>query len=299
MAYADSAILSGAESLLCDVVGGLVADNRFEVDFCAPADNAALVEGLGGATGRSPVADVPSQALPLAAFDLYDPRRITAVRRAVAGLDADVMLLNLPSAEYGATPLLAKARDHFPVVGLMHISGTMGKLGFRLGRVREVLARRAVRRLDSVCLLSEQAKRDYPENWSPDGTRLDVIRMPQPTVEPSPRAAARQNLGLPEDATLIGMAGRLTVKQKGHDTLIDAASILLKERPGLKFVLAGDGQDRDLIEKRLADCGVADSFVMLGQVKGIDGFLNAIDLIAIPSRFEGLPLIALEALAAG
>ncbi|MBK8293803.1 MAG: glycosyltransferase family 4 protein [Solirubrobacterales bacterium] len=300
LVYADSAIFSGAESLLCEVVSGLASGGGFELMVAAPAENAELTGRLTDAAGVESALAVPAQALPLAAFDLYDPRRIRAVRKALSGVVADVMLLNLPSAEYGATPLLAKRDPAIPVVGFMHVSGTMGDLGFRLGRIREGLARRAVSRLDSVCLLSGQAARAYPRQWPADeSTEINVVRMPKPTVKAIDRGQARQGFGLPPDRPVVGMAGRLTIKQKGQDTLVEAARSLVADRPELLFVVAGDGQDRAKVEGLIAAAGLEDNFSMLGQVSDMSAFLSAIDLIAIPSRFEGLPLIALEALTVG
>jgi len=300
LVYADSAIFSGAESLLCEVVSGLASVDGFELIVAAPAENVELTERLTDAAGAGSALSVPPQALPLAAFDLYDPRRIRAVRKALSGVAADVMLLNLPSAEYGATPLLAIRDPAVPIVGLMHVSGTMGDLGFRLGRIRERLARRAVSRLDSVCLLSEQAALDYPRQWSADeSTERNVVRMPKPKVAAVDRDRARQSLDLPPDRPVIGMAGRLTIKQKGQDTLVEAARTLVADRPELLFAVAGDGQDRASLDGLIAAAGLEDNFSMLGQVGDMSAFLSAIDLIAIPSRFEGLPLIALEALTVG
>jgi glycosyltransferase involved in cell wall biosynthesis len=98
---------------------------------------------------------------------------------------------------------------------------------------------------------------------------------------------------------VIGIAGRINLKQKGHDTFVEAAEVLLRERPGLTFAIAGDGPDRPRLERMIEDRRLESSFRLLGYVSPIEQFLSAVDWIAIPSRFEGLGLIALEALALG
>ncbi|MCO5314708.1 MAG: glycosyltransferase [Solirubrobacterales bacterium] len=250
------------------------------------------------ATGALPDFDVPVQRLPLAAFDLYNPFRRRRIKTVLHQSGADVVLLNLPSAEYGATPLLVRGTG-VPVVGLMHISGTMGELGFRLGRLRESLARRAVSRLDSILLLSDEAGNRYRKQWRPQGTELNVFSTPLPRIEPVDSARSRDHFDLPPKPRLIGIIGRLTAKQKGHDTFVEAAARMSRERSDLDFVVVGDGQDRARIEDMVSRMGLARNFHFLGRVADIAAVLSAIDLIAIPSRFEGLPLVALEALAAG
>ena len=82
LAHADSRIFSGAESLFCDVVNGLSGDDRFEVVASAPPENPDLTAALADAADSGPV-PVSAQPLRLAAFHLYDPRRILASRKAM------------------------------------------------------------------------------------------------------------------------------------------------------------------------------------------------------------------------
>ena len=299
LGYADSGICSGAESLFAAVLAGIAADPAFEVDFAAPSSNRELVALLEDATGKPPAADVPAQPLKLAALHLYDPRRRRAAAAALAGLEPDLVLLNLPSVEYGSTPLALRALQGTPIVGLVHITGSMEELDFRMGGTRARLARRVLRRLDRACVLSEGAARSFSEQWGSRDAHPAVIRMPRPEPVEVEQVAARRDLGLPTTGPLVGIGGRLTMKQKGHDTLIEASERIATLRPEVGFVVAGAGRDRVGLEKMVDDRGLSESWHFLGQVSPIDGFLGAIDAIAIPSRFEGLPLIALEALSAG
>lgn len=282
--------------VFCDVVRGLALRPGLEVFAAAPAENEELTTALAAATGRR-VLDVPAQALPLAAFDLFRPGRLRQAERAIAGLAPDAVLVNLPSAEYGALPLHSSAL-RCRKVGLLHVPGSPRELGFRLGAAREALARRALRGLDAVAVLSGSAEAAYRRLWDSGDTEVALLPLPTPEIERRPMGEARAELGLP-DGELIGIAGRISFKQKGHDTFLKAAQLLAARRPGLRFAVAGDGRDRERLVRMVDRSGVGDRFTMLGHVSPIDDFLSAIDAIAIPSRFEGLPVIALEALAAG
>ncbi len=299
LAYADSGICSGAESFFAEVLAGVASDPAFELDFAAPAANAELTAMLGRAVGRPAVADVPVQPLPLAALHLCDPRRRRAVDAALSGLEPDVVLLNLPSAEYGGTPLALENLSGTPIVGLVHITGSMQELGFRLGVIRARIARRLLRRLDRACVLSESAARRFPETWGSRDADPAVIRMPRPDLVPVERERARRELGLEGAGPLVGIGGRVTARQKGHDTLVAASRLIIRRRPEVGFVVAGEGRDRAAIEKMVDRRGLSSNWHFLGQVRPIADFLSAVDAIAIPSRFEGLPLIALESLEAG
>lgn len=254
---------------------------------------------LSAATGRAPL-DVPAQPLRGAAAHLYDPGRRRRVSRVLAAGEWDVMLVNLPSAELGTIPLWAQQPERPPALGLLHIAGSFRELGFRLGGVRERLAGHLVRRAEGVCVLSDSAARTFARVWGGDsGATPRVVRLPRPLVEPVPRHDARERLGLPQEPPVIGIAGRISFKQKGQDTFARAAWLLLEREPRLRFAVAGDGRDRERLRRLVEELGLSERLHLLGQVEDVGAFLSAIDALAIPSRFEGLPLVALEALAVG
>jgi glycosyltransferase involved in cell wall biosynthesis len=297
LAYADSGVFSGAEAVHCDLARGLAASSAVELRCLAPRANRELAECLRGATGEEP-GDVPAQRLPIAALDLYSPGRRAAVGRALSASPFEVMLVNLPSAEYGATPMLARLPAAAKSVGFLHVPGSPAELGFRFGRLRERLARGPISRFDAICVVADSAKRTFERLWAGPDVAVHVVHLPAPRLSPVPKQEARAELGLP-GGVVIGMAGRISFKQKGQETFVRAAARLLGERPNLHFAIAGEGRDLPSLRRLIDDLGLGRSVSLLGQVTPVERFLSAIDAIAIPSRFEGLPLVALEALSLG
>lgn len=208
------------------------------------------------------------------------------------------MLVNLPSVEYGSTPLLAPTGSRPPALGMLHIVGSPAELGFRLGGLRARLGRRAMRDLEAVGVVTESGRLAFDRLWQSGSTRAEVVRLPPPGVKRVDRARARAGLGL-GPGPVVGMVGRITLKQKGHDVLVRAAPRVLERCPDVTFAVAGEGKDRDKVQAMTAQLGVAERFQFLGQVNPVETFLSAIDAVAIPSRFEGLPYVALEAIEVG
>ncbi len=110
--------------------------------------------------------------------------------------------------------------------------------------------------------------------------------------------AARQALGLPLDALVVGTIGRLNL-QKGHRYLVEAAAGVLGPRPDARFLIAGDGDLMEPLRAQAQGLGIADKVVFAGHRQDVPDVLGALDVFAISSLYEGTPLALFEAMAAG
>jgi len=97
---------------------------------------------------------------------------------------------------------------------------------------------------------------------------------------------------------IVGTVGLLR-RQKRHDLLLEAARIVLAEEPDVRFVVAGEGELRGELERRIADAGLNGRFVLLGERDDVPAVLADLDVFALSSDFEGMCLAVAEAMAAG
>ena len=298
LAYCDSATYSGAESFFCRILGDLARLPGVDAAYGVPAGNGELRAAVRAAAGDSAeLIDVPVQRLGVAAAHLFDPRRRRALRP-VLDRGWDVILMNLSSPEYGGTPALMRPRAR--TVGVLHIDAPPRDAGSRLHRLRGLASRRALRRLDTLCVLSAGAADRARALWTGPDTEVTVVPMPRPDVRPEDPAASRAALGLPPaPVPIVGIAGRIDLRQKGHDTLAHAMARVREARPDVVWAIAGAGPDEPVLRRLTGELGLAEATVFLGAVRPVDPFLAAVDALAIPSRLEGIPLIAMEAVAAG
>ncbi|MEK6556052.1 MAG: glycosyltransferase family 4 protein, partial [Bdellovibrionota bacterium] len=103
---------------------------------------------------------------------------------------------------------------------------------------------------------------------------------------------------LPEDTFIIGCASAL-VKVKGHESLLNAFSEVLKSNPNIRLLLAGEGVYRPEIEAQVQRLGLEKSVTFLGHIDNVPEFLCGLDLMVMPSLVEGLGTIVLDSISSG
>jgi L-malate glycosyltransferase len=103
-----------------------------------------------------------------------------------------------------------------------------------------------------------------------------------------------------EKFPVVGVVGRLR-GEKGQAVLVEAMSHLISKIPEVRLLVVGDGPDRPALEERAGALGIAGSIVWVGEVgpDEVFGYYGAMDVVAVPSRYEGFGLVAVEAMSAG
>jgi glycosyltransferase involved in cell wall biosynthesis len=127
----------------------------------------------------------------------------------------------------------------------------------------------------------------------PSGVPTEALRRAAPS-----RAEARARLGLPPDAYVVAGVGRL-VPIKGFDLLVAALVDVVARVAGAHVVLIGDGGERGALEAQARALGVANRLHITGTVPHVMPLLAAADVLAAPSRNEGMGRVLVEAMALG
>jgi L-malate glycosyltransferase len=109
----------------------------------------------------------------------------------------------------------------------------------------------------------------------------------------------KNKLGI-NNKPIVGVVGRLRW-EKGQDILLDALPEVIKSIPNAMLLIVGDGPDRMSLELRAKSLGLASNIIWLGQLDydEVIKLYTVMDVVVIPSRFEGFGLSAAEAMAAG
>lgn len=112
------------------------------------------------------------------------------------------------------------------------------------------------------------------------------------------RKEKRKELNISDDTLVIGHIGRF-VEQKNHRFLIDIFNEVHKEEKNSILLLAGQGPLMDEIKEKVKNLGLEDNVRFLGQRNDINELYQAFDVFILPSLYEGLPVVGVEAQATG
>ena len=125
----------------------------------------------------------------------------------------------------------------------------------------------------------------------------NAIDLEKFAFNPDKRKLLRQKLGL-ENKFVLGHIGRF-VYPKNHSFLIDVFAEVVKVKPEARLMLVGDGELRKNIEEKVVSLGLQDKVLFLGNRNDVADLYNAMDIFLLPSHYEGLPVVGVEAQANG
>ena len=166
------------------------------------------------------------------------------------------------------------------------------------------VGKETLKEADKIITVSNATK-DYvlslgakPEKIKVLHNGVDLVRFRPLTGK---REEMRRKLGIPQNSIVVLTVRRLVYKN-GIDTLIEGANIAVRKNPKITFLVVGKGPDLNNVQMRIRQLGIENNFRLTGFVKDEDlpFYYNAADFFVLPSKSgEGLPLVALEAMACG
>ena len=166
------------------------------------------------------------------------------------------------------------------------------------------IGRQTLKTAQKIIVISNATK-NYVEQLGADPEKIEVIYNGVDLERFKPIAGARtivrRKLGIAEDS-IVAVTVRRLVYKNGIDTLLESAAISIQKNPKLVYLVIGKGPDFDDVKSRITQLGIGKNFILAGFVSDEDlsSFYNASDFFILPSKSgEGLPLVALEAMACG
>jgi glycosyltransferase involved in cell wall biosynthesis len=226
----------------------------------------------------------------------FDPATLPALLKVIDRKKIDILHLH----GYGATTFgrIAGAMRRLPTIVHEHANLTDTPWF-------QKIADRALEPVTDIAIAVSQSTADFvikARRIPP--AKVKVVYLGVPLEEFSRRRpseeiqAARAELGIAPNDVSIGTVTRLH-ESKGNSFLVDAARLVLDERPHARFFVVGEGPLRESLEQQARALGLGDRFSFAGFAKDVPRVVSAFDISVFPSLWEGTPLTVFEALAMG
>jgi len=244
--------------------------------------------------------DLPAdlEVVPVTLRSLRNAGAAWRFARMLAASRVDVLHSHMFQASRFASPLGWLAR--VPVV----VETSHGREGWRHGRLKSsyFVDRRMARFVTAFIAVSEATGRYLTDEKKLPAAKVVVVlngiaieRFDPERVAPP---ALRRSFGIAQDAPVVLALARLE-PPKGHAVLLDAWQSIATSFPNARLVCLGNGRLRAELQARAAELGIGASVLFPGYQSNVPDWLALADFTVLPSFYEGLPLAAVESLAAG
>lgn len=187
-------------------------------------------------------------------------------------IDVEVIasLFSIPATRFTKTKLISWEHFNFYEDNGSHLRIYARKLAARFS--------------NCIITLTEHDKQNYLNNLDIKG-KVEYIYNPIEEVD---------DVECNIKSKQIISVGRLTY-QKGFDMLCDVAKVVLKDNKGWKWLILGDGEDKDKLRSKIKEYGLENKLILKGNVSNVEEYYKNSSLYVMTSRFEGLPMTLLEA----
>jgi glycosyltransferase involved in cell wall biosynthesis len=280
--------VSGSENHLLTLASHLDR-SRYRLTFCLLVERGpdlsayvAALEAVGVEVVRFPIrADL-------------DPLLLWRLMRFLRTVRPDIVHTHLIHGDLYGT-LAARLTDVPVVVSTKHNDDA-----FRRNRFYAWLSRRATRWQDRIITISDHLARFSVEVEKLDADKITRIHYGldgaafRACVQDV--ASVRAEFRIPADAPLVGVVARLD-SQKGHIYLLRAWVQVTAALPEARLLVVGDGPLRGELQQQTYDLGLEGSVIFAGRREDVPRIMAALDVVTLPSLWEGFGLVLLEAMA--
>jgi glycosyltransferase involved in cell wall biosynthesis len=286
--FSNAIVRAGAEEHILELLRGL--DRRlFRLHLACPD---VLLEKYGN--------DIPGDVhvTPIMLDRISDIRGAIRLAKILRQEQIDVLHSHMFRASLFASPL-GKLCSVPVIIETTHVRET-----WRKGWLKsKFFIDRAVSHfIDRYIAVSEANARYLIEQKRIPATKVSVIQNGCSIERVDPSKARpqgiRESLGYSKDDLILIAVARLE-PQKGHRVLLDALALLRDEFPNIRLICLGTGALQEELAQKTRELGMEDIVRFVGFHSNVGDWLAAADIGVLPSFYEGLPLTAVETLAAG
>lgn len=288
--YDDTLDFGGHQIMACRGIEALASDPSNDILCMIHPGNRRMAEELAGIESCETL-EIPYLPRRLQrVLNRVDPRSIQWLQHYFEKRQVDRVLCIQGDIEHSSHALRAAEQCGIECISYIALPHYLTTMGARCGAWRDVLNKGLLRKPSRYITISDSMAGLLRRR----GVTQPITVVPNGIERPRHPAARH-----PDNLAVLGMLGRIEFKQKQQDFLVRAFCDVPQIFENCRLLIAGDGPDRNSLEQLVTHSPRQGNIELLPWQTDIDAFFASIDLLIIPSRFEGVPLVMLEALARG
>jgi glycosyltransferase involved in cell wall biosynthesis len=300
--YSDAIDYGGHEAMTAEAAACLCRDPKLSLSFAFYLGNKKLHEKLKSircSAGNLAIFPLPFKPKSLPAVrSLISWRQTRHIQRLMKRINPDVVVISHGRIEGSSTGLLAAKRSGFRTISYLPMAHTVAMSGRPFAVwIREMIDSYFYRLPDKFITISESARHMLRERGAT--SNVVVVRNAvevQPIAE-SDRMQFRNAHGIGTDQYAVAIIGRIHFRQKGQDFALKTIDSFRDKLPDYRFVFIGDGPDAERFRAMVAKFNLTREVKLVPWTQNPTQIYAGVDMLLIPSRFEGVPLVMLEAMA--
>ncbi|MCX6878506.1 MAG: glycosyltransferase family 4 protein [Verrucomicrobia bacterium] len=298
--YDDSPVFGGHEVMALLGLEAVLAEFPEPVSFLAAAANEKLCAKVAASAAAHPHLRLETLSYHSSKFEALrnqlQASRIRTLATRFRQLRPSLVVAIQGNIEHSSLALQAARSAAIPVTSYLPVPHSNAAMGARLGALRDVFASRLFRLPDSFITITDEMARLLRLRGATAPIHIVYNGVDTSRFRPGDAAAACRQLELPPDKILLGMIGRIEFRQKQQQLLIQALTTVPALGESCHLVFAGEGPDVAPLQALIRQHHLSASVLPWCDPACL---YQALDALVIPSRYEGLPLVMLEALASG
>ena len=299
--YDDAATFGGHELMTLRFVEFLAAQRAFEITFIASRMNTELCRRLGDVVPKiklllTPYTSGRGQWL----RTYFSFSALLQLVRLIRGRKPDLLIVVQGGIALSSLGILAgrmagvRTLSYLPMT---HDESLFAPTPLR-ARLRQWLVQPFYSLPDCLVTISPRMA-GYARRRRRGPVRVVENGIALPHLSTECRSAVRSALGLQDNDRLLLIIGRIEFWQKRHDLAVQALSIARARGLRAHLLVVGSGPDEQTLRAQVAALGLADAVHWRSWQTDVTSFYAACDALVLPSRYEGVPLVMLEAMYAG
>lgn len=296
--YDDSGVFGGHEVMTLLGLEGLLEAGVKVLFFYAQA-NTKLHEALTNLQTRFASLELfeyPTESRKLQGLrNHFERNQINTIASEFLKWGANAVLCAQGDLELSSRGLLAGKMAGIPTVSYIPYAHSQRDMGAKLGTLRDLFNTYLLNIPDAFITISKEAKIHFQRRGARVPIEVVYNGVDTERFGNWKGGVARKYFDLPVDKPVIALCGRLECKQKGQMFLLKALSHSQFLRQSIITLFVGDGPDEGVLKKEVGRLGLNNSVRFLGWCDTASLY-PSIDVLVIASRFEGMPLVMLEAL---